>query len=98
MSNELAPRLSKSAVQVRSVASLGRRLPRSAVRAVEAAGHAGLASAARVQAASYVTHVAASQVASLSREEALLAESVPAADPIHRERVAAYGSARMRLM
>ncbi len=91
MSSELVRRVSDNAGIVKAG---GSRVPRAVVKAVEGAAHRGLASAAKVQAAGYVTHVAVSQVASLSREEALLIETVPAADPVHKERVAS----RLRLM
>jgi len=53
------------------------RLPRSAKKAlVQVQGH-GLVTAAKVEAAAYVTHVAIQEIGILSMEEALLAERLP---------------------
>ena len=53
------------------------RIPRTIVKAVESAGYRGLVAAAKTQAAGYVTHVALSQVAMLTSEEARLIGQCP---------------------
>jgi hypothetical protein len=54
-----------------------RRLPATVVREVEAAQHRGVAAAARVNAAAYVTHTALNFTAGLTGEEARLIEQCP---------------------
>ena len=76
MSNELVRRMADSV----GLAPVSRRLPAHVVRAVDAASHHGLKAAAKVQAAGFVTHVALTQVAMLTAEEARLIESCPLAE------------------
>jgi hypothetical protein len=60
---------------------LGRRpVPRAVVRRAEGEAYDGLITGVRVQAAGYVTHVALSQLATLSRLEGQLINSVPMED------------------
>ncbi len=75
MPNELVKRISDDVGITSRVGSP--RVPRAIVRAVEDAGHRGLVSAARTQAAGYVTHVALSQVAMLSAEEGRMIQQCP---------------------
>lgn len=65
-------------------------MPKPVVRAVEHAAYRGLITAANVQAAGYVTHVALSQVAMLTAEKGRLIEQCPLAEPRFRVIVGTY--------
>ncbi len=93
MAGDLVPRMSDSLPAGYGTTWPSRR-SRAMAREVEEAAHRGVVRAARVQGAAYATHVALTQVGFLSAEEGRLAEMIPAADPIHRERVAA----RLRIL
>ena len=75
MGNELVKRVNDNAGISHRAASP--RVPRSVVKAVEGAANRGLVSAAKVQSAGYVTHVALSQVAMLTAEEGRMIEQCP---------------------
>ena len=73
MSNELVPRIREAS----GLAHTQPKVPRQVVRSIDRAGYRGLEASAKVQAAAYVTHVALSQTAMLTAEEARLIRQCP---------------------
>ena len=75
MSNELVHRVTDNA-GIKTWSS-GNHVPRQVVKSVERAAHRGLVAAAKTQSASYVAHVAMSEVAMLTAEEGRLIGQCP---------------------